>query len=45
MHDLGDGDKVKQRAGRLAYITCAKPQEEEVVDKVLFLGHAKFLRS
>ena len=29
----------------MAYITCAESKKEEVVDEVLVLSHAKFLRS
>ena len=44
LHELRDGGKVKHGSGCLAYINCAKPKKEEVVDKVLVLSHAKFLQ-
>ena len=45
IYDLGDGGIVKHGFRCMAYITCAKLKEEEVVVKVLVLSHAKFLRS
>ena len=41
--DLSDGGKVEHGSGCRANLTCAEPKQQEVVDELLVLSHAKFL--
>jgi hypothetical protein len=43
LRDLGDGGKVEHGSGCRANLTCAEPKQQEVVDELLVLSHAKFL--
>ena len=42
LRDLRDGGKVEHGSGCWAN-TCAEPKQQEVVDELLVLSHAKFL--
>ena len=42
--DLRDGGKVEHGSGCRANLTCAESEQQEVVDELLVLSHAKFLR-
>ena len=44
LRDLRDGGEVEQGSGCGANPTCAEFKKQEVVDELLVLGHAKFLR-
>ena len=44
LRDLRDGGKVEHGSGCWADLTCAEPKKQEVVDELLVLSHAKFLR-
>ena len=43
-HNFRDGGKVKNWPRSLTLITCAESKKQEVVDELLILSHAKFLR-
>ena len=43
LRDLRDGGKVEHGFCCWAYRTCAEPKQQEVVDELLVLSHAKFL--
>ena len=43
LRDLRDGGKVEHGSGCWVNLTCAESKEDEVVDELLVLGHAKFL--
>ena len=43
LRDLRDGGKVEYGSGGWANLTCAEPKQQEVVDELLVLSHAKFL--
>ena len=42
--DLRDGGNVEHGSGCRANLTCAESKKQEVVDELLVLSHAKFLR-
>ena len=44
LRDLRDGGKVEHGSCCWANLTCAEPKQQEVVDELLVLSHAKFLR-
>ena len=44
LRDLRDGGKVEHGSCCWANLTCAESQKQEVVDELLVLSHAKFLR-
>ena len=44
LRDLRDGGKVEHGSGCWANLTCAESKKQEVVDELLVLSHAKFLR-
>ena len=44
LRDLRDGGKVEQGSGCWANLTYAEPKQQELVDELLVLRHAKFLR-
>ena len=44
LRDLRDGGKVEHGSGCWASITYAESKKQEVVDELLDLSHAKFLR-
>ena len=43
VRDLRDGGKVEHWSGCRANLTCAESKQQEVVDELLVLSHAKFL--
>ena len=43
LRDLRDGGKVEHGSGGWANLTCAEPKQQQVVDELLVLSHAKFL--
>ena len=43
-HDFRDGGEVEHGSGCLADVACAESKKQQVVDEVLVLGHAQFLR-
>ena len=43
LRDLRDGGKVEHGSGCWAHLTCAESKEQDVVDELLVLSHAKFL--
>ena len=42
--DFRDGGKVEHGSGCWANLTCAESEKQEVVDELLVLSHANFLR-
>ena len=44
LSDLRDGGKVEHGSGCWANVTCAESKQQELVDELLVLSHAKFLR-
>ena len=43
-HDFRDGGEVEHGSGYLADVAGAESKKQQVVDELLVLGHAKFLR-
>ena len=43
-HDFRDGGEVEHGSGCLADVACAESKKQQVVDELLVLGHAQFLR-
>ena len=43
LRDLRDGGKVEHGSGCRANLTCAESKQQQVVDELLVLSHAKFL--
>jgi hypothetical protein len=43
LRDLRDGGEVEHGSGSWANLRCAEPKQQEVVDELLVLSHAKFL--
>ena len=44
LRHLRDGGKVEHGSGCRASVTCDESMKQEVVDELLVLSHAKFLR-
>ena len=43
LRDLRDGGEVEHGSGCRANLTCAESKQQQVVDELLVLNHAKFL--